>query len=172
MLSHIHYTFLLGCPTTPSCPAFFTLSSILPFLLRCDLSAHFLLPLVYNHVTKDRIKTTESPYLGPHLLLHSSYPIIHSVTCFFLWAIPLAAVSSIYSHCHQSASQLSIPILVYHLISSKHCSVFVHHTLPFSSLLSHNCSTNHPSYKGCFSCRLWKHLVLSHLWVFTYSGIL
>lgn len=90
----------------------------------------FLL-LVYNHVTKARIKTTESPYLGPHLLLHSSYPIIHSVTCFFLWKITLAAVSSIYLHCHQFASQLSTSILVYHLVFLKHRSVFTHHTLPF-----------------------------------------
>lgn len=68
-----------------------------------QLTSRFL--CVWNHVPKD-----DNSHLRLHLAPHSSCPIIHSAACFFFWKITITAVSSIYSHCHQST------VLVYHRI--------------------------------------------------------
>lgn len=83
----------------------------------------------------------------------------HSCNCLFH---PFSRLS-ISITCFLSPSQFIV------WSSPKLCSIFNHNTLPFSSLVSHNCTTNHLLQQECLTCRLWKCLVLFYLWAFTYS---
>ena len=126
------------------------------------------LPSVSHHVPKDKGLQWQSPLdLTFCLLLHI---VIHSVTCLFFGKITLATVSSINSPGCQSPSHTFClhPGLLFDSPQSS-ALLSTHNSLPFSGLLSHNCTTNYLLQQECLTCRLWKCLVLFYLWAFTYS---
>ena len=140
----------------------------LPLFSRSNLSAHFPLSVCLQpRSQRHRIKTRVTWDLTFCFILHiqlftqALFLLLEDNSCncpFHLFSLPLIYITHF------------LTVLVYHLILPNYCSVWTHHTLSFSSLLSHNCSRNHPLSQDCFTCRLWKHLVLCHLWDFTYSS--